>query len=115
MEVTVKYVEPKILLVNRVDHATQEVGMQGMDADNMDKSTHMTAPTFAVDAPTLLVDSSTTIDANFNNHSSCLSTFFDSIQVSKSPPGCLIQVRDITRLRSMMLTMKPIPSISSLV
>jgi hypothetical protein len=63
---------PKIPL-NRVDHATQEVGVQGMDVDRVDKSTHMDAPTLAVDASTLPVDSPTTVDANVSNHCKCLS------------------------------------------
>jgi len=52
--------------LNRVDHATQEVGVQGMDVDRMDKSTHM-------DATTLPVDSPTTANANVSNHCKCLS------------------------------------------
>jgi hypothetical protein len=84
VEVAIVSAAPELPL-GRVDIATQEVGVQGMDVDQVDEATHMDASTLAVDA----VD---TADANVSSHSPCLSTFFDSVHVTESPPGCLIQV-----------------------
>ena len=50
----------------------QEVGMQGMDVDEVDEAMHMDASTLAVNSPN-------TVDANVSNHSMWLNTFFDSI------------------------------------
>jgi len=84
-----------------VEHATQEVGVQGTDADRVDKSTHMEAPTLvaSVDASTAPEDSPTTADASVSTPSECwfkssrmlkLPISLDNIQVTESPPGCLI-------------------------
>ena len=56
--------------------------MQGMDVDEMDEATHMDASPLAVDSPNI-------VDANVSNHLVCLCSFFESIQVIESLPGCL--------------------------
>ena len=86
MDVAVVFAQLKIPLDQMV-LAMQKVGVQRMEVDRMNKATHMDVSTLAVDFPTIAY-------ANVNNHSSCLRTFFDSIQVIKSPPGCVIQVGD---------------------
>ena len=85
MEVVVVSAEPEILPDQVV--AMQEVGVQGMDVNHVDEATDM-------DALALAMDISDNGGANVSNQSPCLSTFFDSIQVTESPPGCLIQVGD---------------------
>jgi hypothetical protein len=47
-----------------------------------------------VDATTVAVDIVNNDHANVSNPSPCLVTFFYFVQVTESPPGCLIQVGD---------------------
>ena len=70
--------------------------MQGSEADRVDKATHMEASmvVVSVDASTVPEDSPTTADANVSTPSKCLTTLLDNMQVTESPPGCLIQVGD---------------------
>jgi hypothetical protein len=91
---------PEIPL-DRLEHATQEVGVQGIDTEMVDKSTHVEASTVGVDKATLAVEASTppedpptTADAKVSTHSECLTSSLETMQVTESPPGCLIQVGD---------------------
>ena len=77
--------------IERVDPSTHEVGVQGMHVDQVDDATGM-------DALPLAADSANIGDANVSIHSPCVSVLSLPIQVTESPPGCLIQVGDGAKL-----------------